>query len=31
VENQAKFSDFQNPAYYNITTFKQLDARAAGA
>jgi nucleoside-diphosphate-sugar epimerase len=31
VENQAKFSDFQNPAYYNITTFKQLDARTAGA
>jgi len=29
VENQAKFADFQNPAYYNITTFKQLDAQAA--
>ena len=31
VENQAKFSDFQNPAYYNITTFKQLDAHAVAA
>ena len=28
VENQARFSDFENPAYYNITTFKQLDAEA---
>jgi nucleoside-diphosphate-sugar epimerase len=28
VENQSKFTDFQNPAYYNITTFKLLDAKA---
>jgi nucleoside-diphosphate-sugar epimerase len=31
VENQGRFSDFQNPAYYNITTFKQLDARTAAS
>ena len=31
VENQARFSDFENPAYYNITTFKQLDARVGAA
>jgi len=31
VENQAKFADFQNPAYYNITTFKQLDAKPGAA
>ena len=26
VENQRKFADFANPAYYNIATFKQLDS-----
>jgi nucleoside-diphosphate-sugar epimerase len=26
VENQDKFSDFMNPVYYNIATFKQLDS-----
>lgn len=31
VENQSRFADFQNPAYYNITTFKQLDAKASAA
>jgi nucleoside-diphosphate-sugar epimerase len=31
AENHAKFSDFQNPSYYNITTFKQLDAQAGQA
>jgi nucleoside-diphosphate-sugar epimerase len=28
VENQTKFADFTNPAYYNIATFKQLDSAA---
>ena len=27
VENQAKFTDFENPNYYNINTFKALDAK----
>ena len=27
VENQDKFSDFTNPVYCNIDTFKQLDSR----
>jgi len=31
VENQAKFTDFQNPNYYNITTFKSLDAQGPKA
>jgi nucleoside-diphosphate-sugar epimerase len=31
VENKAKFADFQNSNYYNITTFKALDAQAAKA
>jgi hypothetical protein len=31
VDNQEKFSDFSNPAYYNITTFKQLDLAAEKA
>jgi nucleoside-diphosphate-sugar epimerase len=26
VENQRKFADFANPAYYNIATFKHLDS-----
>jgi nucleoside-diphosphate-sugar epimerase len=26
VENQEKFADFTNTAYYNIATFKQLDS-----
>jgi nucleoside-diphosphate-sugar epimerase len=29
VENAAKFADFKNPNYYNIITFKTLDAQAA--
>ncbi len=28
VENQDRFSDFTNPVYYNIDTFKELDSRA---
>ena len=31
VENRAKFTDFKNPNYYNIITFKTLDAQAAKA
>jgi nucleoside-diphosphate-sugar epimerase len=31
VENRAKFADFKNPNYYNIITFKTLDAQAAKA
>jgi nucleoside-diphosphate-sugar epimerase len=29
VDHQAKFADFQNTSYYNITTFKALDGQVA--
>jgi nucleoside-diphosphate-sugar epimerase len=31
VEHRKAFADFENPSYYNITTFKALDQQAAKA